>query len=430
MASVNKRKKKGKKGADKDPKDERPQIRSFFAPPPPRLTPAQHAPAAQDLPMVMESEDFEGAARSEQVDEPGVIHPARMPTVLEEKGLRRPQTKLDPVMQHYVTTSGYKAAGPVVRKAVQKKRDPKPYDEGPEKLNMEEEQLKQVFDVLDLDKNEFVGADELRKILAMIGQNPHDGEIDNMIKMADPSGHGQVSFDNFVAMFTKPADHFSRMSGVIKTIKEPEVEVPEEEQGDDHRAPWETDEMAALRLADRLVTVPKDVKKIILAEFADGKDAIQPSVLRDIYRKLQGMDEEGTGEIPYSDFIKGLEKADSRLMYNIYSMFDRTHKGTANIRDFVVGLSIFSSADTTAKLEFAFQLFDEDGSGSIDRNELIQLLIANFAVTGAVSNVELEARAQIIYKHVSLSEDQPISKRFFLEVVRQNARLIAPVVGK
>jgi len=415
--------KKGKKKKNEPEKEERPQLRNVFAPPLPRLAPSTDAPAASSYEMVLDNEDFAGAERSEPVE----IHPAQMPEVLAQKGLRRPHPKFDPVMDKEVGISGYKTAAPLMRKTVNKKRDFKPADTGPEKLNMEEEQLKAVFDVLDLDKNEFVGADELRKILAMIGENPHDAEIDNMIKMADPSGHGQVSFDNFLAMFTKPADHFARMSTIIKTIKEPEVEVPEEEQGDDLRAPWETDDMANERLAGRQVIIPKDVQKTILTEFAAGKQAIQPAQLRDIYRRLQGVDEEGTGEIPYSEFLKALEKADSKLMYNIYAMFDRTHKGTANIRDFVVGLSILSSADTEAKLEFAFQLFDEDGSGSIERDELMTLLRANFAISGIMTGVELEARASIIYSKVGLEGGEPISKALFLDVVRQNAKLFAPI---
>ncbi len=48
------------------------------------------------------------------------------------------------------------------------------------------------FRFLDLDKNMFVGAAELRHVLICMGELITDEEVDEMIRMVDTDGDGQV----------------------------------------------------------------------------------------------------------------------------------------------------------------------------------------------------------------------------------------------
>merc|ERR1719401_3008006 len=67
-----------------------------------------------------------------------------------------------------------------------------------------EEEIKEAFDTFDLDKNRFVGAMEIKHILDVIGEEATDEEIDEMIRMCDADGDGQVTFDEFQKMMTQP----------------------------------------------------------------------------------------------------------------------------------------------------------------------------------------------------------------------------------
>lgn len=60
----------------------------------------------------------------------------------------------------------------------------------------------QAFDAFDLDHNGFVGAAEIRHVLINIGEKVSDEEVDEMIRMVDKDGDGQVSFDEFYEMIT------------------------------------------------------------------------------------------------------------------------------------------------------------------------------------------------------------------------------------
>merc|ERR1711972_165164 len=75
---------------------------------------------------------------------------------------------------------------------------------GMEHRPFSDEEIKQAFDTFDLDKNRFVGAAEINQILQLIGEEVTDEEIDEMIRICDTDGDGQVTFDEFYKMMTQP----------------------------------------------------------------------------------------------------------------------------------------------------------------------------------------------------------------------------------
>merc|ERR1712151_1031086 len=70
----------------------------------------------------------------------------------------------------------------------------------------DERMLRKAFVCFDLDKNDMVGAKELRHIFSQLGENPKDEEIDGMIRLCDEKGQGQVAFEDFLAIFANPGE--------------------------------------------------------------------------------------------------------------------------------------------------------------------------------------------------------------------------------
>jgi hypothetical protein len=58
-----------------------------------------------------------------------------------------------------------------------------------------DEEILEAFKAFDLDKNNFIGAAEIRHVLINIGEQVTDEEVDEMIRMVDLDGDGQVSWD-------------------------------------------------------------------------------------------------------------------------------------------------------------------------------------------------------------------------------------------
>ena len=75
----------------------------------------------------------------------------------------------------------------------------KPHQVGP----FTELETQHAFNTFDLDNNNFIGAAELRHVFSSIGQMVTDAEVDEMIKMCDTDGDGQVSFGEFSKMVYK-----------------------------------------------------------------------------------------------------------------------------------------------------------------------------------------------------------------------------------
>lgn len=69
-----------------------------------------------------------------------------------------------------------------------------------------ESDVAQAFISFDLDKNQYVGAAELRAIFNVLGEEVLDEEIDEMIRLCDSDGDGQVSYPEFEKMIFRFAE--------------------------------------------------------------------------------------------------------------------------------------------------------------------------------------------------------------------------------
>jgi len=68
-----------------------------------------------------------------------------------------------------------------------------------------DEDIKSTFEEIDMDQNGFLSADEVRAVIDSIGEYATDEEIEEMIRMLDSEGRGQVSFEEFYQMATGQA---------------------------------------------------------------------------------------------------------------------------------------------------------------------------------------------------------------------------------
>ena len=51
-----------------------------------------------------------------------------------------------------------------------------------------EEELRKTFNIFDIDGNGFISADEIKKTMAVLGENLTDEEVNDMIRAADKNG--------------------------------------------------------------------------------------------------------------------------------------------------------------------------------------------------------------------------------------------------
>ena len=56
------------------------------------------------------------------------------------------------------------------------------------------------FKMFDKDENGYIEKDELKQMMAKLGEKLTDGEIDEMMKEADTDNDGRVNYNEFLAM--------------------------------------------------------------------------------------------------------------------------------------------------------------------------------------------------------------------------------------
>ncbi|KAL5204698.1 hypothetical protein ABZP36_009569 [Zizania latifolia] len=61
----------------------------------------------------------------------------------------------------------------------------------------DEEELKKAFRVFDKDDNGFISHNELRMVMASLGEEMTEDEIDEMMRTADTNNDGQVDYEEF-----------------------------------------------------------------------------------------------------------------------------------------------------------------------------------------------------------------------------------------
>ena len=67
-----------------------------------------------------------------------------------------------------------------------------------------DKEIEDAFRFIDLDKNMFIGASEIRHVLICMGELITDEEVDEMVRMVDQDGDGQVSYDEFYKLAKDP----------------------------------------------------------------------------------------------------------------------------------------------------------------------------------------------------------------------------------
>jgi Ca2+-binding EF-hand superfamily protein len=70
----------------------------------------------------------------------------------------------------------------------------------------------------------------------------------------------------------------------------------------------------------------------------------------------------------------GINQNDSDILDRLFTMFDKTGDDIINYRDFVVGISPLISGTPADKVDFAFRLYDIDGTGYVKATEMTNVL--------------------------------------------------------
>lgn len=282
-------------------------------------------------------------------------------------------------------------------------------------------EIEQAFDFLDMDKNRAVGFMELKHLLACMGELVTDAEVDMMIRMCDTEGRGLLSFFDVWAVAKHPnpgAPKFNarRLGNKLRMqLKEGKTSVSasraeggitaEPAAGGGSEA--STGGGGLLQLYKAQPAVKVEAKTAAgLQDMAERQErmagvkrrkqaaclafvsryAIRLPQLKMVLNRAESLAayRRQHGFINYREFCSLFEVAsdapEAREMFDAYVREGEEGSdaaGRINFREVALAMCGFSANTPMQRTRFVFDLFDEDGSGTLSTPELVEIIKAN-----------------------------------------------------
>lgn len=289
-----------------------------------------------------------------------------------------------------------------------------------------DDEIREAFTQFDLDKNSFVGAAEIRHILINIGENVSDEEVNEMIRMVDRSGDGQVSFPDFYRMVSggkePPAGLVASQQGgggmdfggspSAPAFNSPSVK-------NLSSSPMSTDRSVALD--GPAAVAAKQAKKTGLEDIVR-QYGLTADGIRKAFEDFDAADK-GEGTADYPTFCDALSLAPGPVSDRVFQVYDPLRTGSIDFREFCVAASNFTNASRDERIKFAYSVFDENADGVLTKEELVRVLKANHL---ASSEKEVMRKADTILAQADGGQDGIVSRSEFEKVAARFPNICFP----
>lgn len=294
---------------------------------------------------------------------------------------------------------------------------------GNEKVEAEftEEEIAAAFKFIDLDKNNFVGAAEIRHILVCMGEMITDDEIDMMISMVDLDGDGQVSFKEFRTLVLHPNPGLVDMHKEINKVKDDDL--MRDKQAMTGKA--NVLELSSFQRQKELLQREEKKKKILT--FIDDNEINFDYIVQAhrAFVELSPAQRVG-GRVKFTEFCNVMKVEPITEYRNLHALYDDEEMGDMDLREFLLALLNFVPVDKEERIRFSFDMFDEAKTGFIAQREITEILRGNHMLSLA----SVDKKAETIMKQaMTANSSGAITLKEFLVISRKFPNILFPTAG-
>uniref|UniRef100_A0A7C9DA08 Calcineurin B-like protein n=1 Tax=Opuntia streptacantha TaxID=393608 RepID=A0A7C9DA08_OPUST len=120
------------------------------------------------------------------------------------------------------------------------------------------------------------------------------------------------------------------------------------------------------------------------------------------------------------------KKKENLFANRVFDLFDVKHKGVVDFGDFVRTLNFFHpNASQEDKIDFTFRLYDLDGTGFIERQEVRQMLIAILCESELkLADETIEVILDKTFQEADVNQDGKIDRSEWQQFVSRNPSLL------
>lgn len=295
-------------------------------------------------------------------------------------------------------------------------------------MMMSPEEVKEAFREFDLDKNGYVGAAEISHILQSMGEKATDDEVDEMILMADLDGDGQVSFDEFFKLISSfqgmppPPNAALQQMGGMQQQQAMMMQQQQMAMGGAMMAGQQMGGVGEGMQPQSHIQAPPPGNPMQDMEAFQKMHGLNNDALKKVYKQFLAIDRDKSGSVDITEFCRLLRVDRSPFVERLFSMFDTDRTGLIDLKEFVVGLSNVGTEARENKVKFAFQVFDLDGSGNIDTEELRKIVKA----TNMASEKQLNRKVEWLMRQCDTDGDGQISYDEFVNLAKKFPNIVFP----
>lgn len=139
-----------------------------------------------------------------------------------------------------------------------------------------------------------------------------------------------------------------------------------------------------------------------------------------MYASFCKFDVNGSGEVSYVEFLTILDLEDTPISREVFNEMDDSKDWNMTFREFVLNMWMFCTRSKQSISMFAFDIFDEDDSGSLNQDEITDMVSRIYGKKGLSHDIRL------IIKKMDKNKDGMIDRKEFVASVDKFPGLLFP----